>query len=161
MWYHEQEDVPPDILTTAKGLSGGVYPITATLMRADIHAFFDGHPFIHVSTFGGSEVGCAAANAVLDTVTAPGFLQRVADLGERFEAGFAGMPFTLRRRGMFMGFAFAQETGGLAAAHRLFQAGVYAFPAGNDPSVLQFLPPLTITDDEAGELIGIVRSALA
>jgi putrescine aminotransferase len=160
VWYHEQEDVVPDLLTTAKGLSGGIYPITATLMRGDVHAFFDTHPFIHVSTFGGSEVGCAAANAVLDVVTAPGFLERVRALGDRFERGLAGMPFTLRRRGMFMAFAFPEPGGGLVAAARMFRAGVYAFPAGNDPSVLQFLPPLTITDDEAAALVETVRSAL-
>ena len=46
-------------------------------MTAELHAFFDEHPFIHVSTFGGAELGCVAALAVLDVVEAPGFLERV------------------------------------------------------------------------------------
>lgn len=141
VWYHTQEGVTPDLLVTGKGLSGGIYPITATLMTAELHRFFDDHAFIHVSTFGGAEVGCVAALAVLDVIEAPGFLERVAALGERFEAGLAGGPFTLRRRGMFMGLAFDDPSGGIAATVAMIEAGVFAIFANNDPAVLQYLPP--------------------
>jgi putrescine aminotransferase len=161
MWAYEQEGVRPDILTTGKGLSGGLYPITATLMTAEIHRFFDAHPFTHISTFGGAELGCVAALAVLDVVEAPGFLERVRDVGDRFEAGFAGLPFALRRRGMFMGLQFPTPGGGLDAARRAIDAGVFAVFANNDTSVLQFLPPLVVTDDEVDELIDIVRTTFS
>lgn len=157
-WYFTQEGLRPDIVTTGKGLSGGVYPITATLLRAELHAFFDDHPFVHVSTFGGAEPGCAAALAVLDVIEAPGFAERVRALGERFEAGFRGLPFELRRRGLFMGLRFPTAGGGVAAAASLIRAGVFAVFANNDPSVLQFLPPLVLTDAEADEIIAIVRA---
>ena len=77
MWCHTQEDVEPDIVVTGKGLSGGIYPITATLMTAELHSFFDDHPFVHVSTFGGAELGCVAALTVLDIVEEP--IQRSRD----------------------------------------------------------------------------------
>jgi acetylornithine/succinyldiaminopimelate/putrescine aminotransferase len=160
LWYHEQERVTPDLLITGKGLSGGVYPITATLMRADLHAFFDTHPFVHVSTFGGAELGCVAGLAVLDVIEATGFLERVAALGERFADELSDLPFTLRRRGLFMGFAFDDPGGGLTATKAMIEAGVFAIYANNDPSVLQFLPPLILTDDEADDLISRVRRAL-
>ncbi len=160
MWCHQQDGIAPDMVTTGKGLSGGVYPITATLMTAEVHAFFDDHPFVHISTFGGAELGCVAALAVLDIVGAPGFLDRVRDIGDRFEAGFAGMPFELRRRGMFMGLKFPTAGGGMDAARRAIDAGVFAVFANNDTSVLQFLPPLVITDDEVDDLIALVRAAL-
>jgi putrescine aminotransferase len=159
-WYFEQEGVEPDVVTTGKGLSGGVYPITATLMTAEVHAFFDDHPFVHISTFGGAELGCVAALAVLDVIEAPGFLDRVTALGDRFEAAFADLPFELRRRGLFMGFKFPGEGDGMTAARALIGNGVFAVFANNDTSVLQFLPPLTITDDEVDELVGIVGSTL-
>lgn len=160
VWYHQQEGVTPDLLITGKGLSGGVYPITATLMTADLLAFFDTHPFIHVSTFGGAEPGCAAALAVLDVIERPGFLDRVAAVGERIERELAGMPFTVRRRGMFMGLAFDEEGGGLQATKQVIDQGVFAIFANNDPSVLQFLPPLVIADDELDDLLTRVRGAL-
>lgn len=159
MWFHEQDGVTPDLLVTGKGLSGGIYPITATLMTSELHALFEEHPFVHVSTYGGAELGCVAALAALDVVEAPGFLERVRALGERFEAGFAGLPFELRRRGLFMGFRFAEPDGGLNATRTMIENGVFAIFANNDPSVLQFLPPLVMTEIEADDLIGTVRSA--
>jgi acetylornithine/succinyldiaminopimelate/putrescine aminotransferase len=137
-----------------------VYPIAATLMTADIHRFFDDHPFVHISTFGGAELGCVAGLAVLDVVEAPGFLDRVQHLGERFERGFAGAPFTLRRRGLFMGLKLASEGDGVVAAGGLISAGVFAVFANNDTSVVQLLPPLVLDDGQADEIIAIVRSVL-
>jgi putrescine aminotransferase len=160
MWYFQQEGLEPDIVVTGKGLSGGVYPITATLMTAEIHAFFADHPFVHISTFGGAELGCVAALAVLDVVEAPGFLERVVELGERFERGLAGVGDELRRRGMFMGLKLPNEGDAMLAARAVIEAGVFAVFANNDTSVLQLLPPLTISDDDADDIIAIVRSAL-
>lgn len=158
MWAHEHWDLEPDIVVTGKGLSGGVYPITATLMTRELHSVFDEHPFVHISTFGGAEPGCAAALTVLDIVAAPGFLDRVTELGSRFAAELEGMPFTVRRLGMMMGLAFPVPEAGMLAAKLLFDAGIFAVYANNDTAVLQLLPPLTTTDDEADEIIAIIRA---
>lgn len=160
-WAYQHWDLEPDVIVTAKALGGGVYPITATLMTPDVHAIFDDEPFIHVSTAGGAEPGCAAAIAVLDVVEAPGFLDHVRSLEERFADGLGGLPFTLRRLGLMMGFAFPAADAGILAAKLLFDAGIFSVYAGNDTSVLQFLPPLSTTDDEADEIIAIVRSVFA
>ncbi len=160
VWYHQQEGVTPDLLITGKGLSGGVYPITATLMTRELHHFFDDHAFVHISTFGGAELGCVAGLAVLDVIEAPGFLDRVVEVGNRFEKGLAGLPVRLRRRGMFMGLAFDDPGGGMTATRDLVSAGVFVIFANNDPSVLQFLPPLVISDEETDELITTVREVL-
>jgi acetylornithine/succinyldiaminopimelate/putrescine aminotransferase len=158
IWAYQHEDVSPDILVTAKGLSGGVYPISATLMTRQIHSLFDGEPFIHISTFGGAEPGCRAALAVLDIIEAPGLLGRVVTMAEKFQEGLAGLGFVLRRRGLMMGLEFPTPEGGPMATKLLFDRGLFALYANNDPSVLQFLPPLICTDDEVDEIIGIVRS---
>jgi acetylornithine/succinyldiaminopimelate/putrescine aminotransferase len=149
------------VVVTGKGLSGGIYPITATLMTREVHAFFDDQPFLHISTFGGAEPGCAAALAVLDAIERPGFLERVTELSERFARGLAGMPFELRRRGLMMGLRFPMPDGGLFAAKALYDAGVFAVYANNDTSVLQFLPPLILGDDEADDIVARVRSVFA
>lgn len=159
-WCHQHDDLSPDVVVTGKGLSGGVYPITATLMTDEVHRVFDDHPFAHISTFGGAEPGCAAALAVLDVVEAPGFLERVEELGRRFEDGFSGLPLSLRRRGLMMGLKFDAEGGGVAAARACYEVGVFTVFANNDTSVLQFLPPLVLTDDECDDLIARVSKAL-
>ena len=160
MWCHTQEDVEPDVVVTGKGLSGGVMPITATLMTEEVHSFFDDHPFVHISTFGGAELSCVAALAVLDIVEAPGFLDRVEHVGARLESELGSSCAEFRRRGMFMGLRFDDPAGGLAATQQLIGAGVFAIFANNDPSVLQFLPPLTITDDELEWLITTTLEAM-
>ncbi len=159
MWAYQWEGLCPDMVVTGKGLSGGVYPITATLMTRELHAFFDEHPFVHISTFGGAEPGCAAAMAVLDLVQAPGFCERVRAISDRLAAELSGLPFELRRRGLMMGLKFAAEQGGMIAAGMLIAAGVFAVYANNDRSVLQLLPPLVMSDDEVGELVGRLRGA--
>ncbi len=161
VWYWQQEEVEPDILITGKGLGGGVYPVSAALISEEVAEFFDENPFGYVSTFGGAELGCVAASAVMDEVTEPAFLERVGELGERFEAGFSGLGFELRRRGMTMGLRFEGEEGGVAAAKSLIDAGVFAVFAEHDHSVTQFKPTLTLTDEEADEIVAAVRGALA
>ncbi len=161
MWCYEHYGLEPDAIVTGKGLSGGIYPISATLMTRELHAFFDDNPFIHISTFGGAEVGCAAGLAVLDAIEAPGFLDRVVSLGDRLASGLAGLPFEIRRRGLMMGLAFPFENGGMFAAKALFDAGVFAIYANNDTKVLQFLPPLIMSDAEADELVARVRRAFS
>ncbi|GBD85345.1 putrescine aminotransferase [bacterium BMS3Abin02] len=161
MWCHQQLDVVPDILVTGKGLSGGIYPISATLMSPTVFSFFDDLPFVHLSTFGGAEPGCAAALEVLDIVEAPGFLTRVQELAERFRTGLSDLPFSLRQRGMMMGLAFPAPDAAVMAAKMFFDAGVFAVWAENDRSVLQFLPPLILGDDEAEDIIARVRGIFA
>ena len=160
-WGIQHEDVVPDALITGKGLSGGIYPITATLLTKELHEVLDSetNPFVHISTYGGAELGCIAARAVLDVVGEPGFLEHVNLLSERFASELAPLPFELRRRGLFMGLRFGSEPEALGALLRILQQGVFCFPAGNDRSVLQFLPPLILSDDEASDLIERMKKA--
>ncbi len=148
------------MLITGKGLGGGVYPVSAVLLRPELEAFFDENPFAYVSTFGGAEIGCVAASAVMDEIAAPGFLAGVERLGERFERAFEGMPFELRRFGLTMGLKFPEEQGGVLASRRLIDAGVFAVYAEHDHSVTQFKPPLIVTEAEADEIATEVAATL-
>ncbi len=156
IWAYQHHGLEPEVVISGKGLSGGVYPIAATLMTRQLHSVFDHHPHIHISTFGGAELGCAVALEVLDIVEKPDFLDRVRELADRFRQGLAGLPFELRQLGLMMGLAFPKENGGMIAAAALYEVGVFAVWAGNDPRVLQFLPPLVLSDDEADDLIARV-----
>ena len=162
-WGVQHEGVIPDAVVVGKGLSGGIYPITATLLTREMHEVLDSeaNPFVHISTFGGAELGCVAAQAVLDIVGEQGFLEHVGALSDRFAAAFEPLPFELRRRGLFMGLSFPSEGEALSALLRIMQQGVFCFPAGNDRRVLQFLPPLILTDEEAGDLIERMKRAFA
>lgn len=158
-WAIEHEGLWPDALITGKGLSGGMYPITATLMTDAMHAVLDRHPFAHLSTFGGAEPGCVAALTVLDVIGEPGFLARVTEVSQRLVAELEGQPWHTRGRGLMLGLAFDSPSTGPRMAIHLVKNGIFTLYSNNDPSVVQFLPPLNLTDAELGELIARVRKA--
>jgi len=167
MWGVDWYGVVPDILVTAKGLSGGMYPISATCLRPPLMDFFRDDPFIHVSTFGGAEIGCAVALATLDVTTAPGFLDRVNELARWYGTELEGLrrkhPRALaevRQLGLFIGLRYAHPEGGPLMTKLCYDAGMFALYANNDHSVQQFLPPLVITDAEAQETLRILDQCL-
>ena len=80
LWAVERAHVTPDILVTGKGLSGGLYPIAATLLSARAGAWLEDDGWSNVSTFGGSELGCRVARAVLAITTRPETAARVDTL---------------------------------------------------------------------------------
>ena len=158
----------PDILVTGKGLSGGIYPIAATCYRKGLNDFVHNNPFIHISTFGGAEVGCAVALAVLELTADAAFLKRVRERAGRFASGFESLqaryPETLveaRQMGLMIGLVFPDETCGPLMTKLLYEEGVLAIYANNDQRVLQFLPPLVIGELEAEEVIGALDRAMA
>jgi len=168
MWGIECFDVVPDILVTGKGLSGGMYPITATCLRPQFMEFFRADPFIHVSTFGGAELGCVVSLAMLDVITAVGFLDgvqrratwyavRLEELRQKHATALA----EIRQLGLFMGLRYNHPEGGPLMTKLCYDAGMFALYANNDHSVQQFLPPLVISDGEAEETIRILDQCLA
>lgn len=145
----------PDLLVLGKGLTGGVYPMAATCMRRPLERVFHEDPFIHVSTCGGSDLGCAVTEAMLDEVTRPGFLEHVRAMGERFGAGlgdlgrrYPDLQRGVRRKGLMIGVVLADAGLGLTMAVTMARHGVLAIFAENDRRVLILMPPLIIQPDE-------------
>ena len=160
-WCYEHDGVEPDVVVTGKGLGGGLYPIAATVMTPAVHRFYDEQPFVHVSSYGGSDVGCVIALKVLDLIEAPGFLDRVEEVGLRLEKELVAVPCEVRRRGLFMGLKWPDEDAGILAAKACIDAGVFAVFANNDTSVMQLLPPLVLTDEQVDELAATLVRALS
>jgi len=155
LWGIEEYDVVPDMIVLGKGLSGAIYPITATCYREKLESFFAPDPFIHLSSFGGAELGCVAAMAMLDQITEPGFLEHVREMGTRFQEGLALLrdkyPQILieaRQRGLLIGLQMVDEKCGPMLTRALGQNGVLAIFAGLDPSVTIIMPPLVVTEEE-------------
>ena len=167
-WGIDTYGVTPDIIVTAKGLSGGIYPISATLYSDRLDAFLHDNPFIHISTFGGAEVGCFVALEALDILEEPGFLEHVRAMAALFKEGFADLlgkhPSVLveaRQHGLMMGLKLADPYYGPWMTAAGFQAGLLAIYANHDPTVLQILPPLIIQEAEAQQVLAILESMLS
>jgi len=149
LWAVEQHDVEPDILVTGKGLSGGLYPIAATVLSCRVAGWLDEDGWGHVSTFGGAEVGCRVAQRVLEITTRPAVIANVEEtsqhLGDGLEAIRRRHPewlLEIRRAGLVMGLRFADPQGAMRMTRALYESGLWAMFAAYDPSVLQFKPGL-------------------
>ena len=167
LWGISHYAVEPDILVTGKGLSGGIYPITATCFREPLEAVFHPDPFIHVSTFGGAEVGCPVALKVLEISSNPAFLGHVNEIAGQFSAGFVQLKprhphilTGLRQCGMMMGIELADERLGPLFTKAAYECGFLSVYANNNPRVAQLLPPLTIDQALAAEILERVDQAL-
>lgn len=167
LWGIEHFNVAPDIMVIGKGLSGGIYPMTATCFREKYEAVFHKDPFIHVSTFGGAEVGCPVALKVLEISSDPAFLSHVQEIGSVFSEGFKDLRekhsdilVGLRQLGLAMGIEMTNKHCGPLFTKAAYDNGLLSVYANNDPRVAQFLPPLISDYALAKEILKRVDRAL-
>ena len=156
---YEHVGVAPDILTSAKGLGGG-FPVAACLATADAARGLSAG--VHGTTFGGNPLAMAIANAVLDVVLAPGFLDTVTRLGILARQKLAGLADAhpriieeVRGEGLMIGLKLRMSPADFAALAR--NRRLLTIPAGD--STLRLLPPLTISDAELDEAVARLEGA--
>ena len=167
----DHEGVVPDLITTAKGIAGGL-PLAAVTGRAEIM------DAVHVGglggTYGGNPVACAAALAAIETMRSEDLVgaarriesimaPRLAALAEKFPA--IG---DVRGRGAMLAVELVEPgtlkpnaalTSAVSAA--CHQQGLITLTAGTFGNVLRFLPPLVIGDDLLHEGLDILEAAFA
>jgi len=147
LWAWQGVEVRPDVMTTAKGLGGGL-PIGAcvtTPEQADVL-----QPGDHGSTFAGGPVIAAGANAVFDVVNDPGLLSDVADYGERLARGLAEIGLKrVRGRGLMLAFETGDGPG--FARKALLEERLVLNATG--PDTVRLLPPLTVTPEEIDDAL--------
>ena len=166
LWGVETFGVTPDILVTAKGLGGGVYPIGAAVLSERVAGWLFENPWGHVSTSGGAEIGCRIASKVLDLCSAADTLANVRRQSEHLYAGLTAIqhrnPFLveIRRAGLVMGLKVDHPQGAMHLVKALYDRGVWAMFAGYDLSVLQFKPGLLVDTALCDELLEKVDAAL-
>ncbi len=142
-------DLEPDLVTVAKGLGGGV-PIGAVLMGPRVREL---KPGLHGSTFGGNPLAAAAALAVLQVLEDEDLPARAADVGAYLRAGLTRVSGSVVRAVRGLGLMLGVEVRTKAAPflRALAERGVLALPAGMN--VVRFLPPLTLSHNEADRII--------
>lgn len=167
LWGVEAFGATPDILVTAKGLGGGVYPISAAVLSKRVAGWLSENAWGHVSTSGGAEIGCRVALKALELSSAPATLDNVRRMSARLHAGLAEIqrrnPFLVevRRVGLVMGLKVDHPQGALRLTRALYDRGVWAMFAGYDLSVLQFKPGLLIDAPLCDELLEKLEAGLA
>jgi len=172
MFACQHEDVAPDLMCVAKGITGGYLPLAATLTTERIYEGFLGRheeyrTFFHGHTYTGNPLACAAGLASLRLFeqerTLEDLQEKIALLGELL-VPVAQMPGVLevRRRGFMVGIELEGFPVEARAGHQVTLAarrrGAIVRPLGD---VVVLMPPLAITKDELRRLVAITRESIA
>jgi adenosylmethionine-8-amino-7-oxononanoate aminotransferase len=173
MFACEQEDVVPDLMTVAKGLTGGYLPLAATLATERIYEGFLGRfeefrTFFHGHTYTGNPLACAVALATLqvfeDEDTLGALAGKIELLGELLDEQVAPLASVaeIRRVGTMTGIALTDFPLEARMGHQVTLAarerGAILRPLGD---VIVLMPPLGISEDELRRLVAITAEAIA
>ncbi|WP_137992038.1 diaminobutyrate--2-oxoglutarate transaminase [Streptomyces vilmorinianum] len=161
----EEAGITPDIVTLSKSISGYGLPMALTLFRPELDLWEPGE---HNGTFRGNNPAFVTATAALDTYWRDSTLRdRTLQRAERVEAalrelasGHERLGMSFRGRGLVWGLEFAQDGRAEAVCRRAFELGLLVETSGPRSEVVKLLPPLTVTDDELDEGLGILGRAI-
>ena len=172
----EHDGVEPDVLVLAKGLSGGMVPVSAYLTRPRLWeraygtlARYD----VHSATFTGGALACAAALATIEIIVRDRLAGRAADvgayLGARIREATAGHSLVreVRGRGLLWGIELRAPGGGVTAelvgqwlAVGLMERGIVTQVGTQAPDVIRAEPPLVVERAEIDRFAEALRSTL-
>jgi acetylornithine/N-succinyldiaminopimelate aminotransferase len=153
LFAHEWAGIEPDVMSLAKGIAGG-FPMGAVLAKEAVAKALV--PGSHGTTFGGSPLACAAGNAVLDVILAPGFLDEVDATARYLWRGlqalcvkYPSVFIEARGAGLIVGLKCAVPNGEVQNA--ALAEGLLTVAAGDN--VLRLVPPLIIRQAECDEAL--------
>lgn len=171
MFASEIFGIVPDLITTAKGIAGGL-PLAAVTGRAEI--MDAAHTGGLGGTYGGNPIACAAALASIDVFENDGMLERAREVGEILLSRLGALQQSdprigdVRGHGAMIAAEFVDPATGEpdaaltgAVAKACIAEGVIVLTCGTYGNVIRFLPPLSITDDLLHEGLDVVAAALA
>jgi acetylornithine/succinyldiaminopimelate/putrescine aminotransferase len=143
-----------------------MYPIAATVLAEPVAGWLYERGWGHVSTFGGSELGCRVARKVLEITTREEVQRGITDLIERLTAGLAELrarqPYLaeVRQTGLVVGLRVDHPDGAIHLQRELYARGVWAIASGFDQSVLQLKPGLLMETEMLDTVLDRLEDAL-
>ncbi len=169
-WFgSNHDDVSPDLMTLAKALGGGVMPIGALMGTRKVwDAIYSQNPLSHTSTFGGNPLACSAGVATLAAIREEGLIDRSRVQGEKLLNGLKqvgalhqDLLTEVRGRGLMIGVEFSMDEVGELVVAQMLKRGLCVAYTLNNPRVLRFEPPLTISDAQIQFAVETFGAAMA
>lgn len=178
MFASQQEDVKPDIMAVAKGISGGYLPLAATLVKQEIYNAFLGEldefkTFFHGHTYTGNPLACAVAVANMKLFETESVLENLQPKIEHFSKRLSELKHhpnvgDVRQRGVMVGIELVKDKAtktsydykervGKKVILEARKNGAIIRPLGD---VLVLMPPLSITLEELDQLCDITFTAI-
>ncbi|MGZ3548995.1 MAG: aspartate aminotransferase family protein [Vulcanimicrobiaceae bacterium] len=165
----DRDGVVPDVMTLAKGLSGGIVPVGAFIVRPAVwNAAYAKAPLMHTSTFGGNELACAAALAAMQVLEEDGLVENAHARGEQLIAGaralaqrYPQVVREVRGAGLLVGVELTNEGYGGWIIPEMLKAGVTAAWTLNMQRVIRLEPPLVVSNGEIERALAALEAGLA
>jgi 4-aminobutyrate aminotransferase len=165
MWAIEHYGVEPDLIVSGKSLGGGL-PLAGVTGRVELMDAV--HPGGLGGTFGGNPVCCAAALAVLDELSSPGFRERADQIARLLRtrldaiASRQAIVGDVRGLGAMLALELVEQSGNASRAVTTAarEKGLVLLSCGLYGNVIRLLPPLSATDEELERGLGILEEAL-
>jgi acetylornithine/LysW-gamma-L-lysine aminotransferase len=160
MFACQHHDLQPDLMCVAKAMAGGV-PMGGVLLGPRVG---DLPKKVHGSTFGGNPLACAAALATISYIESHDLPRRAAELGQRLASGLRAIDSPVIREvrglGLMVGLQLKGRAGSYLAAlaEPVDGLGVLALTAGS--TVMRFLPPLVISEEDVDAVVERVARVL-
>ena len=160
VWAYEQAGVEPDIMTSAKGIAGGV-PLGAVLAKEHASVF---EPGDHGSTFGGNPLATAAGAHVMHQLVEGGVLENAKARGEQLSQRLSGLvdrhalAIGEDGRGLLRRLELSEDVSGDVVT-KARENGLLLNPVR--PNRVRFMPPLNVTAAEIDQAVDIVEAALS
>lgn len=162
-WCFEHHDLRPDVLTTAKGIAGGV-PLGAMMASERVAQALQ--PGTHASTFGANPLATRAGLEVLRTIAEEGLLERAARVGERLHHGLRaligksfGVAIEARGRGLVQGLELASAELANKVVDLAKERGLLLNAVQG--KTLRFVPALIATEADIDEALAVTEASLA
>ncbi|TFH26790.1 MAG: aspartate aminotransferase family protein [Promethearchaeota archaeon] len=157
----------PDIIVLGKGMSAGIYPMATCSYRPELESIFEEDPFIHISTTGGSELGCYITRKMLKIISRPEFLENVRIRGKQLQEGLLHLQALrpdiiteIRGRGLMWAIEFNADRLGVGYTLYMIENGVFADYCGNNEKTIKLMPPLNVTEADITEIVRRLAIAL-
>lgn len=167
LWGWQTYGIQPDIFVTAKGLGGGLYPISAAVVNERAGGWLNEDGAAHISTSGGAELGCILAHKVLEMLERPEVIANVQAVTEFFRDGMARMMrrhgdifVGVRQKGVVLGLEFDHPEGAVFVSRALYEHGVWAIFSSLDKRVLQFKPGVLLSQEMCQEILDRFDAAM-
>jgi acetylornithine/N-succinyldiaminopimelate aminotransferase len=161
LFAYQLSNIEPDIMTLGKGIGGGV-PLAALLAREEVSCFVAGD---QGGTYNGNPLMTAVGIAVIETLTAPGFLEGVRERGNYLsrellklsaERGMSGE----RGEGLLRALLLGKDTGAeIVEKARLMEPQGLLLNSAR-PNLLRFMPALNVTIAELDQMLAMLREVL-
>ncbi|MFX1513422.1 MAG: aspartate aminotransferase family protein, partial [Promethearchaeota archaeon] len=163
---NSNEKIIPDMIVLGKGMSSGVYPLATVSYKPAIEEVFEDDPFLHISSTGGSELGCYVARKMLDIISQPSFLDHVKKMGNLFGTSLnmlrnhlGNLVADIRGRGLMWGIEFPSEQISMGFTLAMIKSGIFADYCGNNKFVNKLMPPLIVQPIDIKEIFQRLNKA--